>query len=177
MVHICNNLNRFQDQLKVLKSYKIIRLICQPLLLMTITYIISLLLNNYNLYALGGHGVICSDLNNNKKLAFIPVSNDFIERWNNILRSAEEKLVNLLLSELDNATDNLQTKIREEFDNDIEKSLKNLEDKHQDCKNKFTCERKKKWKTLEKNQKIFLSTNVVQRERQKCKITWRRNNY
>ena len=148
---------------------------------MTITYIISLLLNNYNLYALGGHGVICSDLNNNKKLAFIPVSNDFIERWNNILRSAEEKLVNLLLSELDNATDNLQTKIREglqnKFDNDIEKSLKNLEDKHQDCKNKFTCERKKKWKTLEKNQKIFLSTNVVQRERQKCKITWRRNNY
>ena len=148
---------------------------------MTITYIISLLLNNYNLYALEGHGVICSDLNNNKKLAFIPVSNDFIERWNNILRSAEEKLVNLLLSELDNATDNLQTKIREglqnKFDNDIEKSLKNLEDKHQDCKNKFTCERKKKWKTLEKSQKIFLSTNVVQRERQKCKITWRRNNY
>ena len=136
---------------------------------MTITYIISLLLNNYNLYTLGEQGVICSDLNNNKKPAFIPVSNDFIKRWNNILRSAKEKLVNLHLSELDNATDNLQTKIKEglqnKFDNDIEKRFKNLEEKHQDCKNKFTCERKKKWKTLEKTQEIFFSTNVVQREK------------
>ena len=114
-------------------------------------------------------------MNNNKKPTFIPVSNDFIERWNNILRSAEEKLVNLLLSELDNATDNLQTKIKEglqnKFDNDIEKSFKSLEEKHQDCNNKFTRERKKKWKTLKKNQEIFLSTNVVQRE-----ITKVRNN-
>ena len=135
---------------------------------MTITNIISLLLNNYNLYTLGEHGVICSDLNNNKKPAFIPVSNDFIKRWNNILRSAKEKLVNLHLSELDNATDNLQTKIKEglqnKFDNDIEKRFKNLEEKHQDCF-KFTCERKKKWKTLEKTQEIFFSTNVVQREK------------
>ena len=89
-------------------------------------------------------------MNNNKKPAFIPVSNDFIERWNNILRSAEEKLVNLHLSELDNATDNIQTKITEglqnKFDNDIEKRFKNLEEKHQDCKNKFTCEERKSGK-------------------------------
>ena len=40
LVHICNCLKRLQDQLKVLRSYKIIRLILQPL---TIYYIIACL--------------------------------------------------------------------------------------------------------------------------------------
>ena len=70
---------------------------------------------NY-LYSLE-HGIILSGLKINKKPAFIPVSNDFTERWNNILRSAEEKLVNLLLLESDNVTDDLQTKIKEELQN------------------------------------------------------------
>ena len=70
---------------------------------------------NY-LYSLE-HDIIPSGLKINKKPAFIPVSNDFTERWNNILRSAEEKLVNLLLLESDNVIDDLQTKIKEELQN------------------------------------------------------------
>ena len=42
------------------------------------------------------HRIIPSGLKINEKPAFIPVSNDFTEKWNNILRSAEEKLVILL---------------------------------------------------------------------------------
>ena len=94
------------------------------------------------------HGVIRSGLRINKKLAFIPVSNDFTEKWENTLRSAEEKLVNLPLSESDNVIDNLQTKIKEGLQNkygsDIEESFKNLEEKHQDYKNKLTRKRDKK---------------------------------
>ena len=101
------------------------------------------------------HRIIPSGLKINKKPAFIPVSNDFAERWNKILRSAEEKLVNLLLLESDNVIDNLQTKMKEGFQNkygnDIEESFRNLEEKHQDYKNKLTRKRNKKWKTLEKN--------------------------
>ena len=65
---------------------------------------------NY-LYSLE-HGIIPSGLKINRKPAFVPVSNDFTNKWNNILRSAEEKLVNLLLSESDNVIDNLQSKIK-----------------------------------------------------------------
>ena len=65
---------------------------------------------NY-LYSLE-HGIIPADLKINKKPAFIPISDDFTERWKDILRNAEEKLVNLLLSESHNVTDNLQTKIK-----------------------------------------------------------------
>ena len=65
---------------------------------------------NY-LYSLE-HGIIPSGLKINKKPAFVPVSNDFTNKWSNILRSAEEKLVNLLLSESDNVIDNLQSKIK-----------------------------------------------------------------
>ena len=108
---------------------------------------------NY-LYSLE-HGIIPSGLKINKKPAFIPVSNDFTERWNNILRSAEEKLVNLLLLELDNVIDDLQTKIKEElqnnYGNDVEESFRKLEKKHQEYKTKLTRKRDKKWKTLEKN--------------------------
>ena len=122
---------------------------------------------NY-LYSLQ-HGIIPSGLKINKKPAFIPVSNDFTEKWNNILRSAEEKLVNPLLAESDNVIDNFQTKIKEglqnKYGNDIEESFKNLEEKHQDYKNKLTRKRDKKWKTLEKNLEIFKSTKMeVQRE-------------
>ena len=89
---------------------------------------------NY-LYSLE-HGIIPSGLKINKKPAFIPVSNDFTEKWNNILRSAEEKLVNPLLAESDNVIDNFQTKIKEglqnKYGNDIEESFKNQEEKHQD---------------------------------------------
>ena len=42
---------------------------------------------NY-LYSLE-HWIIPSGLKINKKPALIPVSNDFTEKWNNILRSAE----------------------------------------------------------------------------------------
>ena len=50
--------------------------------------------------------------------------------------------------------------------NDIEESFRNLEEKHQEYKNKLTRKRDKKWKTLEKNRKIFMSTNIeVQREK------------
>ena len=108
---------------------------------------------NY-LYSLE-HGIIPSGLKINKKPAFIPVSNDFTERWNNILRSAEEKVVNLLLLESDNVIDDLQTKIKEElqnnYGNDVEESFRKLEMKHQEYKNKLTGKRDKKWKTLEKN--------------------------
>ena len=80
-------------------------------------------------------GITPSGLKINKKPAFTPVSNDFTKRWKKILRSAEEKLVNLLLSESYNVTDNLHTKIKEGFQNkygnDIE-SFRNLEEKHQE---------------------------------------------
>ena len=114
---------------------------------------------NY-LYSLE-HGIIPSGLKINKNLAFIPVSNDFTERWNKILRTAEEKLVNLLLSESDNVIDNLQRKMTEglqnKYGNDVEESFRNLEEKHQEYENK----------TLEKNREIFLSTNMeVQREKE-----------
>ena len=92
-----------------------------------------------------------------EKPAFIPVSNDFTEKWNNILRSAEEKLVILLLAESDNVIDNLQTKIKEglqnKYGNDIEESFKNLEEKHQDYKKKLTRKRDKSgklWKRTER---------------------------
>ena len=94
---------------------------------------------NY-LYSLE-HGIIPSGLKINKKPAFTPVSNYFTEKWNNILRSAEEKLVNLLLAESDNVIDNLQTKIKE-----------GLQNKYgNDYKNKLTRKGDKKWKILEKN--------------------------
>ena len=123
---------------------------------------------NY-LYSLQ-HRIIPSGLTINKKPAFTPVSNDFTKRWNNILRSAEEKLVNLLLSESDNVIDDLQTKIKEglqnNYGNDVEESFRKLEKKHQEYKNKLTRKRDKKWKTLEKNREIFMSTNIeVQREK------------
>ena len=52
------------------------------------------------------------------------------------------------------------------YGNDIEESFKNLEEEHQDYKNKLTRKRDKKWKTLEKNPEIFMSTNIeVQREK------------
>ena len=116
------------------------------------------------------HGIIPSGLKINKKPAFIPVLNDFTGRWNKILRSAEEKLVNLLLSESDNVIDNLQIKIKEELQNeygtDTEESFRNLEEKDQEYKNNLTRKRDKKWKTLEKNRAIFMSTNIeVQREK------------
>ena len=124
---------------------------------------------NY-LYSLE-HGIIPSGLKINKNLAFIPVSNDFTERWNKILRTAEQKLVNLLLSESDNVIDNLQTKMTEglqnKYGNDVEESFRNLEEKHQEYENKLTRKRDKKWKTLEKNREIFMSTNMeVQREKE-----------
>ena len=110
----------------------------------------------------------------NKKLKFIPVLNDFNKRWSNILKSAEEKLVNLLLSLSDNAVDNLQTKKKEGLQNNYgtntEESFKNLEEKHQDYKNKLTHKRDNKWKTLEKNREILMSTNIeVQREKAKVR--------
>ena len=87
------------------------------------------------------HRIIPSGLKINEKPAFIPVSNDFTEKWNNILRSAEEKLVILLLAESDNVIDNLQTKIKE-----------GLQNKYgNDYKNKLTRKGDKKWKILEKN--------------------------
>ena len=87
------------------------------------------------------HRIIPSGLKINEKPAFIPVSNDFTEKWNNILRSAEEKLVILLLAESDNVIDNLQTKIKE-----------GLRNKYgNDYKNKLTRKGDKKWKILEKN--------------------------
>ena len=58
------------------------------------------------------HGKIPSGLKINKKPAFIPALNNFTERWNKILRSAEEKLVNLLLLESNNIINNFQTKIK-----------------------------------------------------------------
>ena len=90
--------------------------------------------------------------------------------------------MNLLLAESDNVIDNLQTKIKEglqnKYDNDIEGSFKNLEEKHQDYKNKLTRKKDKKWKILEKNRQIFKSANIKSREkRQKCERTWRRKNY
>ena len=116
------------------------------------------------------HGIIPSGAKINKKPAFIPISNDFTEKWNNILRSAEEKLVNLLLAKSDNVVDNIQPKIKKglqnKYGNDIEESFKKLEQKHQDYKNKLTRKRDKKWKILEKNQEIFKSANIeVQREK------------
>ena len=123
------------------------------------------------------HGIIPSGLKINKKPAFTPVSNDFTKRWNNILRSAEEKLVNLLLSESDNVIDDLQTKIKEglqnKYANDVEESFRKLEKKHQEYKNKLTRKRDKKWKTLEKNREIFMSTNIEGR-REKAEV---RNNF
>ena len=91
-------------------------------------------------------------------------------KWNNILRSAEEKLVNLLLAESDNVIDNLQTKINKglqnKYGNDIEESFKNLEEKHQNYKNKLTRKKDKKWKILETNREIFKSVNIeIQREK------------
>ena len=71
------------------------------------------------------HGIIPSGLKINKKPAFTPVSNYFTEKWNNILRSAEEKLVNLLLAESDNVIDNLQTKIKEGLQNKYGNDYKN----------------------------------------------------
>ena len=112
------------------------------------------------------HVIIPSGLKINKKPAFIPVSNDFTERWNNILRSGKEKLVNLLLSESDNVIDNLQTKIKDKYGNDIEESFRNLEEKHQEYKNNLARKRDKKCKTLEKDREIFMSNNIeVQREK------------
>ena len=116
------------------------------------------------------HAIIPSGLKINKKPAFIPVSNDITERWNNILRSTEEKLVNLLLSESDNVIDDLQRKIKErlqnKYGNDVEESFRKLEKKHQEYKNKLTRKGDNKWKTLEKIREIFMSTNIeVQREK------------
>ena len=71
------------------------------------------------------HRIIPSGLKINEKPAFIPVSNDFTEKWNNILRSAEEKLVILLLAESDNVIDNLQTKIKEGLQNKYGNDYKN----------------------------------------------------
>ena len=65
---------------------------------------------NY-LYSLK-YGIIPSNLKITKKPSFIPVSNDFTQIWNNILRNAEEKLVNLLLLESVNVIDSLQTKMK-----------------------------------------------------------------
>ena len=120
------------------------------------------------------HETTPSGLKINKKPEFIPVSNDFDKRWNNILKSAEEKLMNLLLSISDNVVDNLQTKIKEGLQNNYgtntEESFKNLEEKHQDYKNKLTHKRDNKWKTLEKNREVLMSTNTeVQREKAKVR--------
>ena len=56
--------------------------------------------------------------------------------------------MNLALSESDKVFDNLQTKIKEElqnkYGNDIEKSFKDLDKKHQDYKNKLTSKKDKK---------------------------------
>ena len=72
--------------------------------------------------------------------------------------------MNLHLSESDNVTDNLQTKIKEglqnKYSDDIEESFKNLEGKPQDYKNKLVCKRDKKWKALEKNREIFMYINI-----------------
>ena len=128
------------------------------------------------------HETTPSGLKINKKLEFIPVSNHFDKRWNNILKSAEEKLMNLLLSISNNVVDNLQTKIKEglqnKYGNNIEESFKNLEEKHQDYKNKHTHKRDNKWKTLEKNREIFMSTNIeVQREKAEVRNNLEREEY
>ena len=48
----------------------------------------------------------------------------------------------------------------------MEESFRNLEEKHQEYKNKLTRKRDKKWKTLEKNREIFMSTNIeIHREK------------
>ena len=69
--------------------------------------------------------------------------------------------MNLLLSESGNVTvDNLQTKIKQglqnKYGNDIEENFRNLEEKHQEYKNKLTRKRNKKRKTLEKNREILI---------------------
>ena len=128
------------------------------------------------------HRIIPSGLKINEKPAFIPVSNDFTEKWNNILRSAEEKLVILLLAESDNVIDNLQTKIKEglqnKYGNDIEESFKNLEEKHQDYKKKLTRKRDKSGKLWKRTERYSsLPTWKSREKRQKCGRTQRRKNY
>ena len=128
------------------------------------------------------HRIISSGLKINEKPAFIPVSNDFTEKWNNILRSAEEKLVILLLAESDNVIDNLQTKIKEglqnKYGNDIEESFKNLEEKHQDYKKKLTRKRDKSGKLWKRTERYSsLPTWKSREKRQKCGRTQRRKNY
>ena len=95
------------------------------------------------------NGIIPSGLKINKKPAFLPISDDFTDKWNNILFNAEEKLVRLLLLESDKVINNLQEKIEEmlyeKYGNDIENCFKELEQKHADYKNKLKLKRQKKW--------------------------------
>ena len=130
---------------------------CTNLFLSRPIYIIYIHHKENYLYSLE-HVIIPSGLKINKKPAFIPVSNDFTERWNNILRSGKEKLVSLLLSESDNVTDNLQTKIKDKYGNDTEESFRNLEEKHQEYKNNFARKRDKKWKLWKRTERYSCLT-------------------
>ena len=61
------------------------------------------------------------------------------------------------------------------YDNDIEEIFKNLEEEHQDYKNKLTRKRDKKRKTLEK---IFMFTNMeVQREKKEVRNNLEKEDY
>ena len=46
------------------------------------------------------------------------------------------------------------------YGNDTEESFRHLEEKHQEYKTKLIRKRDKKWKTLEKNRDISISTNI-----------------
>ena len=93
------------------------------------------------------NGIIPSGLKINKKPAFLPISDDFTDKWNNILFNAEEKLVRLLLLESDKVINNLieEELLYEKYGNDIENRFKELEQKHADYKNKLKQKRQKKW--------------------------------
>ena len=62
--------------------------------------------------------VIPSGLKINKKPAFVPISEDFMINWKNILRRAEYSLVQLLLTE--------SQKVIKKLDSDIENELRNF---------------------------------------------------
>ena len=62
--------------------------------------------------------VIPSGLKINKKPAFAPISQDFMNNWKNILRRAEYSLVQLLLTEFQ--------KVIKKLDSDIENELQNF---------------------------------------------------
>ena len=60
---------------------------------------------------------IPSGLEINKKPAFFPISEDFMNNWKKILRRAEENLVQLLLTESRKVTKNLDSDIENELQN------------------------------------------------------------